>query len=103
MPNYALLATGQQAVTTVATALPQVVPPNPQGAGIPRGEGVEVRLACIGSQPLFYGNNNGVTTGNGKPVAAGTTDAFTVNDLSMIYVIAAANATATAAWSVTNK
>jgi hypothetical protein len=77
MPNYALLGTGQQAVTTgPAQALPSVVPPNPLGAvltgsTIPRGEGVRVNLACVGSAALFYGNNNGVTPANGKAIAAG--------------------------------
>ena len=108
MPNYALLATGQQPVTTgAAQALPSVVPANPLNAvfgstNIPRGEGVRVNLACVGAAALFYGNNSGVTIGNGKAIAAGGSDSFVVNDLAQVFVVAAANGTSTASWSVTN-
>lgn len=108
MPNYALLSTGQQAVTTgAAQPLPSVVPANPLNtvlgsSNIPRGDGVKVNLACVGSAALFYGNNNGVTTANGKAIAAGNSDSFVVNDLSQVFVVAAANGTSTASWSVTN-
>jgi hypothetical protein len=107
MPNYPLLATGQQAVTTgPAQPLPSVVPQNPLGAvlsgGAVRGEGVHVNLAAVGGA-LFYGNNNGVTTANGKLISAGASDAFDVNDLAQVFVVSAANGTSTASWSVTNK
>lgn len=110
MPNYGTLITGQQAVTTVPTALPSVIPPNPYGAAqgnagsVPRGEGVDVKLTCIGSAALFYGNNASVSPTNGKAIAAGaSSDALTLNDLAQIFVVSAGNGTSTASWSVTNR
>jgi len=103
--NFPVLATGQVAVTTgPAQQLPSVVPQNPYlgGAGQVRGEGVHVNLAAIGGT-LFYGNNNGVTPSNGKAIAVGSSDSFDVNDLAQVFVVAAANSTSTASWSVTNK
>jgi hypothetical protein len=95
------------AVTTVATALPSVVPQNPYlgGVGQVRGEGVNVKLSNLptSTAPFFYGNNAGVTAANGKAVAAGSSDSFDVNDLAKVFVVSAANATSTASWAVTNK
>ncbi len=106
MPNYALLATGQQAVTTAATALPSVIPQNPLGSvlsgGAVRGEGAKVILTCTkaSTASLFYGGP-GVTTATGKEIAPAAQDTIKVNDLAQLNVIAAANGTSTASWSVT--
>ena len=112
MPNFPLLSCGQQAVTTAPTALPSVIPQNPLGSvlsgGAVRGEGAEVRLGNLkaSTASFFYGNNNNVaTTGAnaGKEVPSGSQDVLTVNDLAEIFVVGAANGTATATWSITNK
>jgi hypothetical protein len=106
MPNFALLACGQQAATTAATALPQTVPSPPIGGGGVRGEGFQVILENLkaSTASLFYGGPNVAASGNnaGKEIAPGNQDTFKVNDTSQIYVIAAGNNTATASWSVTN-
>lgn len=107
MPNFPLVAVGQQAVTTVAVALPSVVPANPMnsvvGGGV-RGEAVQAILACTkaSTQPLFYGPA-GVTAATGKEIAPGNQDPILLNDLAQIFVIAAANGTSTVSWSVTNR
>ncbi len=104
--NFALLSTGQQAVTTAAVALPQTVPPNPLGTGTVRGEGIKVILGNLSSSTasLFYGSNSptALTTANGKEIQKGTQDVITVNDTSEIYVIAALGSTATATWAAYN-
>lgn len=109
MPNYGLLAIGQQPATTVATPLPSVVPPNPLGAlglagGSVRGEGVQVIIENLkaSTASFFYGGGN-VTVGGGKEVPPGTQDTLALNDLAQLSIIAAANGTATASWSVTNR
>lgn len=108
MPNFPLLAAGQQAATTVATALPQTVPPNPYpGGGQVRGEGIQVTLGCTkaSTQPLYYGGNNNVgASGNnaGKELQPGTEDVLRVSDTSQIFIVAAGNGTSTATWSACN-
>jgi hypothetical protein len=102
MSNYPLIVTGQQAVTAAAVPLPTQIQPNPF-AGSVRGEGFQLILGNLkaSTASLYYGPA-GVTTATGKEVPAGSQDIIRVNDPSQIFVIAAAPATATATWSVTN-
>lgn len=101
MANFPVLASGQQAVTTGAAALPATAPAPPAGAI--SGQGLRVTLGCTkaSTASLFYGPS-GVTPTTGKEVPAGTSDTLFVNDTSQIFVVAVANSTATATWSATN-
>ena len=94
MPQYPLLATGQQAVTTSAVALPSV------SAGA--GDGIEVILSALkaNAASVFYGPA-GVTDATGAELPPGASVKFRISNLDLIFVIAAATGNSVS-WAVTN-
>ena len=101
MSNPTLLATGQQAATATAAALPSVVPASPLTGSV-RGEGVYVTLSALkaNNASVYYGPA-GVTTATGKELVAGTTDPpFLVTDLAEVYIVGNGQ---TVSWRVTNQ
>jgi hypothetical protein len=96
--NAPMLRTGQQAVTNAAVALPSLI----GSAGETLAEGLQITLRNLkaSTASLFYGPA-GVTTATGNELAPGEAITFILNDLALIFVIAAASSTATASWTVT--
>lgn len=92
--NYPLLETGQQAVTAAAVALPTL--PTVQGTGYR----VILEALKANAASIFYGPQ-GVTDSTGKELAPGASDVLHLNNLNLIYVIAAATGNSVS-WSVTN-
>lgn len=85
------LVTGQQAVTNAAVKLNG-------GTATAWKNGLRLKNLSTATAPLFYGVS-GVTTGNGDELAAGESVVLPIADISLVYVIAAANSTATASWT----
>jgi hypothetical protein len=103
MPNYALLATGHQAVLATAVALPSVGVANPIAAAVPSGEGLQVVITALAANtiPIYYGPA-GVTDATGAELGPGeSSPPMKLNNLNQIYVIASTTG-AVVSYAVTN-
>lgn len=99
--SFPLLKTGQMAVTNAAAALPTVLPAESSTATT-FGMSFRIRLKALkaNAASVFYGPA-GVTTATGDELAPGESATFDINDLALVFVIAAAGG-GSVSWAVTN-
>ena len=86
-PTFTAIATGQQAVTSSAVALPSSA-----------GKLVCLRVKAGGTQIVYFGPS-GVTTANGQELNIGDSYCETFDNANRIFVIAAGSGS-TVAWHV---